>query len=579
MSGGTNSNIRRQNTQIRRQYRYDRRLRRHTIDTNQDRYDVALQRTANARTQEREMRAYREQTADRAHHYQTSIQDQRTQAAQEAYDKSERTFQDQRQIYRESAAITRNSEVRRLEEAVIEAGFDREELNIGHLENTATATFDRRANTERLAAARGMNTIEKAGVDLERDKTRAKNAQDIARINALQDHQVRNNTTDIAKLNRDKTRIDKNRGWGLQSNTLQYNEAAAKNLAETIDNRAELIRTKGAMLARGVEGNTATALGQSALAEYGRKQSAQALSLIFAGQKKTIGESKLTDTATLDRADVDTKLALRRSLHTKETSVNAANKRKVEADSLYATRIASNKGSKLDRALRTTQEQISLSNARIASRTTVQGERHRIGGRQIDASTRSARREYTASINRLNVDHRNRNLQALGRRMIRPITPPPIPQPLRLPQTVFVDPSRPRRPPPAVRGAMGRTSVWNTVGDGLGVLASVASIAAPFVPSDIKTKHSVEPIENASTKLSNLKPVSFYYTPEYTAEPDRLHHGFVAQEYKEVMPDATYDLKGTLAIDTNDLIGLLVKGHQELQEKIVQLEKKLSATN
>ena len=45
------------------------------------------------------------------------------------------------------------------------------------------------------------------------------------------------------------------------------------------------------------------------------------------------------------------------------------------------------------------------------------------------------------------------------------------------------------------------------------------------------------------------------------------------------MPDATYDLKGTLAIDTNDLIGLLVKGHQELQEKIVQLENKLSATN
>ena len=149
---------------------------------------------------------------------------------------------------------------------------------------------------------------------------------------------------------------------------------------------------------------------------------------------------------------------------------------------------------------------------------------------------------------------------------------------MKLPQTIFIDPTAPRKPPKPVKGALGKTSVWNTVSDGLGVASSIASIASPFV-SDIKTKHTVEPIENASTKLSNLKPVSFYYTPEYTAEPDRLHHGFVAQEYKEVMPDATYNLKGTLAIDTNDLIGLLVKGHQELQEKIVQLEEKLSATN
>ena len=40
--------------------------------------------------------------------------------------------------------------------------------------------------------------------------------------------------------------------------------------------------------------------------------------------------------------------------------------------------------------------------------------------------------------------------------------------------------------------------------------------------------------------------------------PERMHHGFIAQEYKEVMPDATYydEEYEKLCIDTNDLIGL-----------------------
>ena len=53
-----------------------------------------------------------------------------------------------------------------------------------------------------------------------------------------------------------------------------------------------------------------------------------------------------------------------------------------------------------------------------------------------------------------------------------------------------------------------------------------------------------------------------------------MHHGFIAQEYKEVVPDATYydSDSDKLCIDTSDLIGLLVRAVQQLETKVTRLE-------
>ena len=55
---------------------------------------------------------------------------------------------------------------------------------------------------------------------------------------------------------------------------------------------------------------------------------------------------------------------------------------------------------------------------------------------------------------------------------------------------------------------------------------------------------------------------------------ERLHHGFIAQEYQKVLPDATYfdESNGKLCIDTGDLIGILVRAVQELEVKVTRLE-------
>lgn len=104
------------------------------------------------------------------------------------------------------------------------------------------------------------------------------------------------------------------------------------------------------------------------------------------------------------------------------------------------------------------------------------------------------------------------------------------------------------------------------------VLSTGIGLATAF--SDATMKHDIEPLEDALTTLRNLKPVTFYYNEEYSSSPERLHHGFVAQEYKEVLPDATYydDSIGKLAIDTGDLIAILVSAVQTLESRVTRME-------
>ena len=108
----------------------------------------------------------------------------------------------------------------------------------------------------------------------------------------------------------------------------------------------------------------------------------------------------------------------------------------------------------------------------------------------------------------------------------------------------------------------------------MGTIGSIASAAIGL--SDESTKHTVDTIEDALETLRNLRPVTFFYKEEYSSSPERMHHGFIAQEFQKVMPDATYydESIGKLCIDTNDLIGLLVRANQQLETRLTRLEAK-----
>ena len=107
------------------------------------------------------------------------------------------------------------------------------------------------------------------------------------------------------------------------------------------------------------------------------------------------------------------------------------------------------------------------------------------------------------------------------------------------------------------------------------VLGSVGTIAGSLL-SDETTKNDIKQLDDALALLRQLRPVSFYYNEEYSSSPERLHYGFIAQEYQKHMPDATYydESIGKLCIDTNELIGLLVRSIQQLETRITRMEAK-----
>lgn len=117
------------------------------------------------------------------------------------------------------------------------------------------------------------------------------------------------------------------------------------------------------------------------------------------------------------------------------------------------------------------------------------------------------------------------------------------------------------------QGAASRTS--GLLRGGLSLLTAGLSLF-----SDERTKHTINKLESGLEILRKLKPVTFYYKEEYSSTPERKRYGFIAQEYKEHMPDATYEetTSGMLCIDTMELIALLVRANQELEARVARLE-------
>ena len=98
--------------------------------------------------------------------------------------------------------------------------------------------------------------------------------------------------------------------------------------------------------------------------------------------------------------------------------------------------------------------------------------------------------------------------------------------------------------------------------------------AGLLIASDERIKNTIEEIDDACKLLKSLRPVTFYYNEEFSSSPERMHYGFIAQEYQQVMPDQTYHDESIdkLCIDTNELIAVLVSAIQQLEGRIELLE-------
>jgi hypothetical protein len=91
-------------------------------------------------------------------------------------------------------------------------------------------------------------------------------------------------------------------------------------------------------------------------------------------------------------------------------------------------------------------------------------------------SEKSLANERDAQLEQIGIDKDFADIKAEAAVGVKPRAPIPLPLPLRIPRQVLPMPTKPTRPPEPIKGAIGKTSVWNDVGDALNVGLSIASI-------------------------------------------------------------------------------------------------------
>lgn len=106
---------------------------------------------------------------------------------------------------------------------------------------------------------------------------------------------------------------------------------------------------------------------------------------------------------------------------------------------------------------------------------------------------------------------------------------------------------------------------------------SVASILYSGLSqrSDARLKKDVEPIANGLEVVRALRPVTFTWRDPAT--PGR-QHGFIAQEVEEVVPSlVTTTTDGMLALDTQEMLPILMQAVKELDAQNAELRAEVAA--
>jgi hypothetical protein len=106
---------------------------------------------------------------------------------------------------------------------------------------------------------------------------------------------------------------------------------------------------------------------------------------------------------------------------------------------------------------------------------------------------------------------------------------------------------------------------------------SVASILYSGLSqrSDARLKQDVRPVESGLETVRALRPVTFAWRDPKL--PGR-HHGFIAQEVREVVPDlVTTTTDGTLALETTEMLPILMQAVKELDAQNAALREEVEA--
>lgn len=441
------------NKMVRKQFQYDKDLWKFQNRANEQRYEDAL--TVRDRNIDNNRAAidYRNQTALQNWQYQQDLQRQEYRVQKKAYQQSLRDYDTQTEYNSMAAAVAREAENRKLEEALIQKNFSLGDANIGMARARSERNFQNAEFGRQRQTAKAQTRLEKQSNELSkqfaRDSTKYQNEaarnqfdelrQDvnlqkesinadrafikedtkaqkvISRLNRT--HRKEDTTlqqeiskfqreelgADIGKqigslneknkqLNRDIFLTGMNKTWDGQDIDTKYDRTQAENMHSRMTAMAEKTRALGIARAAGREGATAESTQQSILAEYARSQAQLVDSLVFSGREQDTASAR----------NIGTKAHKARSLVSQNT-LNNVEKLRLRSKEKYFNKISGVGDQRLDKSrdlfVQTSLEQdkrLDLSKTRDLTKTRIQKSR-------LDVKKEFARKRRDNQINQNNL--------------------------------------------------------------------------------------------------------------------------------------------------------------------------------
>jgi len=94
--------------------------------------------------------------------------------------------------------------------------------------------------------------------------------------------------------------------------------------------------------------------------------------------------------------------------------------------------------------------------------------------------------------------------------------------------------------------------------------------------SDDRLKTGIQPVTYGLNEVSNLNPVTFYWTEDASKHDRNKKYGFIAQQVASHIPDLVgTDERGYYNLDTFSMIPILVKAIKDLKAEVDELKSKL----
>ena len=451
MSGGTNQKIKDQNKAVEKQYDYDKDYYKFNIKQNELNYADAVAKGELKQAQLDAQNKFKNSIAKQQYEYQSKLQAFNFKNEKKAYKQGVKDFKKQKGLNQLAGQIAKQAENNKLDEALIGTKFGLQDITTELQQAINEKNFGVKTEQNKIAAAQAELQIDKDQIALDEDFAEDMADEKLA-VNAFQQDQIDEEIDFIT----DKSE------WEQAKVNNSYAQTQAKNYNDRLKAMIQMKKDLGTARASGQTGRSARRNRNSILADYGRKIGEEIDNLVFAQEDRDQSITAITTTAEFDTASKN----LSKDILEEEADMINLQEAKTLDD-------LANKESKLDQAFSDLQTQANENIQQLKDKLGFKKTVLKQDKAELKTSLQSAKYQIQLNKQQIKLDKYGANLAAQAKVPLKPQVPPALPKPLKAPKTKLPMPLAPIKPPEPIKGALGKTSIWNDVGDGLNMALQI----------------------------------------------------------------------------------------------------------